>query len=126
MIHATGAHRRASPPETAPPDEPELTILQDLAEREEYEAALVLAKRALRTRPDNPKNHQIVVMLLANTQNRDEALLACDRTLERWPDDPHIRGLCQAVAERSYLFRCIPVQPEGHGWKAEERDPSMS
>jgi tetratricopeptide (TPR) repeat protein len=107
-----------------PPEEPEVTILHDLAEREEYEAALILAKRALRIRPNKVDNHQIVIMLLINTRNRDEATTTCDRAIERWPDYPPLRALRHTIAEKDYIFRCVPLQAGGHGWQVAERNPN--
>lgn len=104
-----------------PPKEPEDTILHILAERGEYEAALVLARHALRSGPYDPDNHEILLMLLVNTGNRDEAIGTCDRAIERWPDHPRFRALRRTIAETDYVFRVIPLPSGGRGWQVVER-----
>lgn len=109
-----------------PPKEPEATILHTLAEREQYEAALVLARRALQIRPEDPDNHELLLMLLANTRNRDEAIATCDGAMKRWPNHPRLGALRRAIAEKDYIFRCVPMQSGGYGWQVAERNPSKS
>ena len=103
------------------PDEPEATVLLRLAGQREYDAALLLAKRALQARPDKSENHETVVMLLANTRDRSGALAACDRALKSWPNHPRLRSLCRTVAEEDHEFRCVPLPSGGGYWRVAER-----
>lgn len=105
------------------PDEPEATLLCGLAKQREYDAALVLAKRTVQIRPDKQENHWVLIMLLANVGKRSEALAACEQSLERWPGDVRLQGLCRTVAETDYIFRCVHLPGNGDGWRAEERKP---
>ena len=105
-----------------PTDHPEVPILLHLASQEHYDAALLLARRALGCRPENVENHERVVILLINTQHRDDALNACGRALERWPDNPRLRELCSIVNEGGYMFRFVFLQSGQWKWVVEPRN----
>ena len=102
-----------------PPDEPESTLLHDLAKQEEYGAALVLARRALQIMPDKQENFVPVFLLLANMGKRSEALAVCGQAIEKWPNFA-FKSYCKAIAETNYVFRCVYIPGKGHGWRVEE------
>lgn len=107
-----------------PPDSPEALFVLHLASEGKHDAALLLARRALHLMPENFRNHESVVVLLVNTQNRNEALEACGRALERWPNHPLLSQLYRIVDEHGHAVRFVPLQ-DGN-WGAEELDLEAS
>ena len=107
-----------------PPDSPEALFVLHLASEGKHDAALRLARRALRLMPENFRNHESVVVLLVNTQNRDEALEACGRALERWPNHPLLSELYRIVDEHGHAVRFVPLQDGS--WAAEKFDSEAS
>ena len=107
-----------------PPDSPEALFVLHLASEGKHDAALLLARRALHLMPENFRNHESVVVLLVNTQNRNEALEACGRALERWPNHPLLSELYCIVDEHGHAVRFLPLQDGS--WGAEELDLEAS
>jgi len=107
-----------------PPDSPEALFVLHLASEGKHDAALLLARRALHLMPENFRNHESVVVLLVNTQNRNEALEACGRALERWPNHPLLSELYRIVDEHGHAVRFLPLQDGS--WGAEELDLEAS
>lgn len=107
-----------------PPDSPEALFVLHLASEGKHDAALLLARRALRLMPERIRNHESVVALLINTQNRNEALEACGRALERWPNHLLLSELYRIVDEHGHAVRFVPLQDGS--WGAEELDLEAS
>ncbi len=106
------------------PDFLEALFVLHLASEGKHDAALLLARRALHLMPENFRNHESVVVLLVNTQNRNEALEACSRALERWPNHPLLSELYRIVDEHGHAVRFVPLQ--NGSWGAEELDLEAS
>ena len=98
-----------------PPDSPEALFVLHLASEGKHDAALLLARRALHLMPERMRNHESVVVLLVNTQNRAEALEVCGRALERWPSHPLLSELYRIVDEHGHVVRFVPLQDGSWG-----------
>lgn len=107
-----------------PPDYPEAFFVLRLASEGKYDAALLLARRALHLMPENFRNHESVVVLLVNIQNRNEALEACGRALERWPNHPLLSELYRIVDEHGHAICFVPLWDGS--WVAAELDAEAS
>lgn len=107
-----------------PPDSPEALFVLHLASEGKHDAALLLARRALRLMPERFRNHESVVVLLVNTQNHNEALEVCGRALERWPNHPLLSELYRIVDEQGHAVRFVPLQDGS--WRAEKLEIEAS